>query len=79
MSGMGSGGATSGAAVLRSVAGEMSDEAAIRAADQSVKADDEIRRAMCRELKEARYESSLASRRYEAVDPTKRLAARELD
>jgi hypothetical protein len=54
-------------------------EAAIRAADQSVKADDDIRRAMCRELEEARYEASLASRRYEAVDPAKRLVARELE
>jgi DNA invertase Pin-like site-specific DNA recombinase len=54
-------------------------EAAIRAADQSVKAYDDIRRAMCRELEEARYEASLASRRYEAVDPAKRLVARELE
>ena len=54
-------------------------EAAILAADQSVKADHDIRRAMCRELEEARYEASLASRRYEAVDPTKRLVARELE
>jgi DNA invertase Pin-like site-specific DNA recombinase len=54
-------------------------EAAIRAADQSVKADDDICRAMCRELEEARYEASLASRRYEAVDPAKRLVARELE
>jgi hypothetical protein len=34
---------------------------------------------MCRELEEARYEASLASRRYEAVDPAKRLVARELE
>ena len=54
-------------------------EAAILAADQFVKADHDIRRAMCRELEEARYEASLASRRYEAVDPTKRLVARELE
>jgi hypothetical protein len=46
-------------------------EAAIQAADQSVKADDEIRQALCREFEEARYEASLAARRYEVVDPTK--------
>ena len=54
-------------------------EAAIRAADQSVKVDQDIRHAMCRELEEANYEASLAARRYEAVDPTKRLVARELE
>jgi DNA invertase Pin-like site-specific DNA recombinase len=54
-------------------------EAAIWAANQSVKADNDIRHAMCRELEEARYEALLAARRYEAVDPTKRLVARELE
>jgi hypothetical protein len=54
-------------------------EAAIQAADQSVKADNEIRQALCGELDEARYEASLAARRYEIVDPTKRLVARELE
>jgi hypothetical protein len=54
-------------------------EAAIQAADQSVKADNEIRQALCRELEEARYDASLAARRYEVVDPTKRLVARELE
>jgi len=34
---------------------------------------------MGRELEEARYEASLAARRYEAVDPIKRLVARELE
>jgi hypothetical protein len=38
-----------------------------------------IRRALCRELEEARHEASLAARRYEVVDPTKRLVARELE
>jgi hypothetical protein len=33
-------------------------EAAIKAADQSAKADDEIRQALCRKLAEARYEAS---------------------
>ena len=54
-------------------------EAAIQAADQSEKADADIRQALCRELEEARYEATLASRRYEVVDPTKRLVARELE
>jgi Recombinase zinc beta ribbon domain len=54
-------------------------EAAIQAADQSAKADHEVRQALCRELEEARYGASLAARRYEVVDPTKRLVARELE
>ena len=54
-------------------------DAAIQAADQSVKADNEIRQALCRELEEARYAASLAARRYELVDPMKRLVARELE
>jgi hypothetical protein len=54
-------------------------EAAIRAADQSAKADADVRQALCRELEEARYEATLAARRYEVVDPTKRLVARELE
>lgn len=54
-------------------------EAAIRAAGQSARADDDMRRAIARELEEARYEASLAARRHEAVDPAKRLVARELE
>lgn len=54
-------------------------EAAIQAADQSEKADAEIRQLLCRELEEARYEASTAARRYELVDPAKRLVARELE
>jgi len=54
-------------------------EAAIRAADQSTKADADIRQALCRELEEVHYEALLAARRYEVVDPTKRLVARELE
>jgi DNA invertase Pin-like site-specific DNA recombinase len=54
-------------------------EAAIAAADQAAKAADDIRRALGRELEEARYEASLAARRYEAVDPAKRHVARELE
>ena len=61
------------AAQIVEAVSEHAVEAAIQAADQSAKADDEIRQALCRELEEARYEASLAARRYEVVDPTKRL------
>lgn len=54
-------------------------EAAIQAAEQVTQADDDVRQAVRRELEEARYEASLAARRYEAVDPAKRLVARELE
>src|SRR6266550_8887327 len=54
-------------------------EAAIKAAEQAAKADDDVRQALSHELEEARYEASLAARRYEVVDPTKRLVARELE
>jgi DNA invertase Pin-like site-specific DNA recombinase len=53
--------------------------AAIQAADQAEKADNEVRQALHRELEEARYDASLAARRYELVDPAKRLVARELE
>jgi hypothetical protein len=54
-------------------------DAAVQAARQSTRADEEVRHAIGRELEEARYEASLAARRHEAVDPTKRLVARELE
>jgi len=38
-----------------------------------------VRLALGQELEEARYEASLAARRYELVDPAKRLVARELE
>lgn len=50
-----------------------------KAAEQTAKADDDVRQALSHELEEARYEALLAARRYEAVDPTKRLVARELE
>ena len=67
------------AAQIVEAVSEHAIEAAIQAADQSVRADQEIRQALCRELEEARYNASLAARRYEVVDPTKRLVARELE
>lgn len=54
-------------------------EAAALAAEQAVRADDDVLLALARELEEARYEASLAARRYEMVDPCKRLVARELE
>ncbi len=72
--------------VDRAVAGQILEavsehavDAAIRAAEQIGSADEDRRRALDRELEEAQYEVTLASRRYEAVDPTKRLVARELE
>jgi hypothetical protein len=58
------------AAQIVEAVSEHAIEAAIQAADQSIRADNEIRQALCRELEEARYEASLAARRYEVVDPT---------
>ena len=54
-------------------------DAAILAAEQSARAGVEIRRAITRETEEARYEASLAARRYELVDPAKRHVVRELE
>ena len=39
----------------------------------------DVRLALGKELEAARYEASLAARRYELVDPAKRLVARELE
>jgi len=75
-----------GVRVDRAVAAEIVEavsahaiEAAIQAANQSDKAGAEIRQAFSRELEEAQYEASMAERRYEMVDPSKRLVARELE
>ena len=54
-------------------------EAAIRAAEQVAQADDDVRQSLRHELEEARYEASLAARRHEVVDPSKRFVARELE
>jgi hypothetical protein len=54
-------------------------EAAILAADQVAKVAADVRQAVDRELEEARYEASLAARRYDLVDPGKRHVARELE
>jgi DNA invertase Pin-like site-specific DNA recombinase len=54
-------------------------EAALRAASATVTKENDVRRALVHELEQAQYNASLAGRRYEAVDPTKRLVARELE
>lgn len=53
--------------------------AAIEAAERAAEAKDDVRDALARELEEARYEVALAARRHAAVDPDKRLVARELE
>jgi hypothetical protein len=67
------------AAQIVEAVSEHAVEAALQAADQSQRVDADIRQALCRELEEARYEATLSARRYEVVDPTKRLVARELE
>ncbi|MGE3919320.1 MAG: recombinase family protein [Hyphomicrobiaceae bacterium] len=54
-------------------------DAAVLAAEQSARANAQIRQAIGREIEEARYEATLASRRYELVDPAKRHVVRELE
>jgi DNA invertase Pin-like site-specific DNA recombinase len=66
------------AAIVEAVSGH-AVQAAARAADQVDRSAGEIRQSILRELEEAKYDATVASRRYEAVDPTKRLVARELE
>ncbi len=54
-------------------------EAAIFASDQVERSRTEVGAAIERELEAARYDASLASRRYDLVDPAKRHVARELE
>jgi hypothetical protein len=54
-------------------------EAALEAAERMARAEADRRTVLNRELEDARYEASLAARRYECVDPAKRLVARELE
>lgn len=54
-------------------------EAAIEALQRSVAAQEDVRKAAVHELEETQYEVDLARRRYELVDPGKRLVARELE
>ena len=66
------------AQILEAVAGH-AVEAALLALEQVARADDDVRKSLERELEQARYEASLAARRHAAVDPDKRLVARELE
>jgi DNA invertase Pin-like site-specific DNA recombinase len=66
------------AEILRVVEGH-AVEAALRASDLAMEQQEQQRNALCLELEQARYEATLASRRYEAVDPDKRLVAAELE
>lgn len=52
---------------------------AVPAEERCSYAQDDTRQALMPELEEAQYEVTLVSRRYEAVDPAKRLVARELE
>ena len=54
-------------------------EAAIFASDQVERSTNNVIAAVERDLEGARYEASLAARRYELVDPAKRHVARELE
>jgi hypothetical protein len=54
-------------------------DAAIQAEERLTAADRDVRQALTHELAEARFDASLAARRYEAVEPGKRLVARELE
>lgn len=75
-----------GVRVDRAVVARLLDVVAPHAIDASIdaaarvhRASRDVRDALVRETEEAKYEASLASRRYEAVDPSKRLVARELE
>jgi DNA invertase Pin-like site-specific DNA recombinase len=66
------------ALMLEAVSGH-AVEAALLAAEKASAADDALTKALERDLEAARYEASLAARRYELVDPARRHVARELE
>ena len=75
-----------GVRVDRAVAGQILEavsahavEAALLALQQVAHADADVRKSLEKELEQARYEAALAARRHAAVDPDKRLVARELE
>jgi DNA invertase Pin-like site-specific DNA recombinase len=79
---IGIGGVRVDRAVAMQVLDAVSDravEAAIFASDQVERSRKEVVAAVERELEAARYDASLAARRYELVDPAKRHVARELE
>jgi hypothetical protein len=75
-----------GVRIDRAVALQILDAVSDRAVDAAILASDQVERsqqdviaAVERDLEAARYEASLASRRYELVDPAKRHVVRELE
>ena len=64
--------------ILRAIEGN-AIEAACEAAEQMQQQRQEVRKSVELELEQARYEAGLAARRYEAVDPDKRLVTAELE
>lgn len=64
--------------VLQAIEGN-AVEAALEASGQMQQARERQRTALSLELEQAQYEVKLAARRYEAVDPDKRLVAAELE
>jgi excisionase family DNA binding protein len=64
--------------VLQAVGGN-AVEAALQAAEQMRGQQDQQRKTLELEVEQVRYETRLASRRYEAVDPDNRLVASELE
>ena len=64
--------------VLRAVEGT-AIEAACQAAEEMQRQRQELRKSIEMEVEHARYEADLAARRYDAVDPDKRLVAAELE
>jgi DNA invertase Pin-like site-specific DNA recombinase len=64
--------------ILRAIEG-CAVQAAIEAAERVAQQDAEWQQALKLELEQARYEATLAERRYEAVDPAQRLVASELE
>ncbi len=64
--------------ILRAIRGNAVD-AALQAADKMREQRQEQRKSLELEIEQARYESRLAARRYEAVDPDNRLVSAELE
>jgi DNA invertase Pin-like site-specific DNA recombinase len=64
--------------ILHVIGGNAVD-AALQAADQMREQRQEQRKSLALEVEQARYESRLAARRYEAVDPDNRLVSAELE
>ena len=64
--------------VLQAIEGD-AVEAALEAAGRMQQQREQQRKALRLELEQAQYEATLAARRYEAVDPERRLVAAELE